>query len=103
MISKDVTNISDRFITLGSIVLDEFSIPLSKMTKKLMDEAIRVRNQLPKDCSHRKDKTFPSLALDAIDRALTEDTVSHCHEICLSCQQDADCPVKVSQTSFDFN
>lgn len=105
MTSKlDVTDISDRFITLGSIVPDGFSIPLSKITEKeLMDEALRVRDQLPEDCSHRRDKTFPLLALDAVDRALVEGTVFCCHEICSSCQQSASCSVKVSQTSFDFN
>ena len=92
------------FATLGSVVPDGFSIPLSKITKKkLMDEALRVRDQLPEDCSHRRDKTFPPLALDAVDQALAEGTVFCCHEICSSCRQSADCPVKVSQIFFNFN
>jgi len=84
--------ISGQLISPGLIVPEGFSISLSKMTKLLQSQlkAFSVRDRLPEDCLHRKDKTFPTQALGVVSQA------SFCRrQICSFCQQNADCSVRL--------
>jgi len=87
-------------VSLGQMGLLVF---FNEKTKTLRAKALGARGNLSPECSHRQEKTFPPKALWAVSLALRNKKVFHRHQICLACQQSADCPVKVSQTSFNFN
>lgn len=87
---------SGQLVTSKLVTPDGFSIPLGEITESLITKVLKARDRMPEQCLHRRDKTLPP-------RALRKNTVLNYREICSFCQQSANCSVRVSQTSFDFN